>query len=140
MNVPLVYQLFRQEQRWVAMYGRDNRWKHLSGKPTWILDFPIRVVEDHHVDRLDVEVQQCMELTNTNNSIGLITIKRTEKSFILISFLVTIATDKHPIPSRTRPWKLLAPMVLYLKIWKSRSLPGLFFIYISSIKLIINCA
>ena len=31
-------------------------------------------MEDYHVDRLDVEVQQCMELTNTNNSIGLITI------------------------------------------------------------------
>jgi len=25
MDVPLVYQLFRQEHRWVAMYGRDNR-------------------------------------------------------------------------------------------------------------------
>jgi hypothetical protein len=29
-------------------------------------------VEDHHVDRLDVEVQQCMKLTSTNRSIGLI--------------------------------------------------------------------
>ena len=122
MNVPLAYQLFCQEHRWVAMYGQDNRWKHLSGKPTWILDFPIRVVEDHHVDRLGVEVQQCMKLTNTNNSIGLITISYREKFFM--SFLVTIATDKHPIPFRTRTWKLLAPMVLYLKVWKSRSLPG----------------
>jgi hypothetical protein len=25
MDVPLVYQLFRQEHRWVAMYGTDNR-------------------------------------------------------------------------------------------------------------------
>jgi hypothetical protein len=29
-------------------------------------------VEDHHVDRPGVEVQQCMELTGTNSSIGLI--------------------------------------------------------------------
>ena len=27
---------------------------------------------DHHVDRPDVEVQQCMKLTGTNPSIGLI--------------------------------------------------------------------
>ena len=25
VNIPLVYQLFRQEHRWVAMYGRDKR-------------------------------------------------------------------------------------------------------------------
>ena len=29
-------------------------------------------MEDHHVDRPGVEVQQCMELTGTNRSIGLI--------------------------------------------------------------------
>ena len=29
-------------------------------------------MEDHHVDRLGVEVQQCMKLTSTNRSIGLI--------------------------------------------------------------------
>ena len=33
--------------------------------------FPIRVVVDHNVDRPGVEVQQCMKLTGTNNSIGL---------------------------------------------------------------------
>jgi hypothetical protein len=32
----------------------------------------LRAVEDHHVDRLGVEVQQCMKLTSTNRSIGLI--------------------------------------------------------------------
>ena len=40
MDKPLVYQLSRQRHRWVAMFGRDNRWKHLSGKPTSRLDFP----------------------------------------------------------------------------------------------------
>jgi len=29
-------------------------------------------VVDHHVDRLDVEAQQCVQLTSTNSSIGLI--------------------------------------------------------------------
>ena len=43
-----------------------------SGKLVSKPGIPIRAVEDHHVDRLDVEVQQCMELTNTNRSIGLI--------------------------------------------------------------------
>ncbi len=32
----------------------------------------MRAVEDDHVDRPDVEVQQCIELTGTNRSIGLI--------------------------------------------------------------------
>ena len=36
----LTYQLFRQEHRWVAMYGKDKRWRHLSVKPTSRLDFP----------------------------------------------------------------------------------------------------
>ena len=29
-------------------------------------------MEDHHVDRSDVEAQQCVKLTDTNSSIGLI--------------------------------------------------------------------
>jgi hypothetical protein len=32
----------------------------------------MRAVEDHHVDRLGVEAQQCVKLTSTNSSIGLI--------------------------------------------------------------------
>ena len=39
--------------------------------------------------------------------------------------LVVIARSLYPIPSRTRPSKSSAPMVLNLKVWKSRSLPGL---------------
>ena len=35
--------------------------------------FPYRLHVDHVVDRRDVEVQQCMELTNTNGSTGLTT-------------------------------------------------------------------
>ena len=39
--------------------------------------------------------------------------------------LVVIAGSLYPIPSRTRPSKSPAPMVLSPKAWKSRSLPGL---------------
>src|SRR5271169_5576730 len=39
--------------------------------------------------------------------------------------LVVIARSLYPIPSRTRPSNSSAPMVLSLKAWKSRSLPGL---------------
>ena len=38
-------------------------------------------MEDHHVDRPGVEVQQCMELTGTNRSIGLFLLRsRTGRS------------------------------------------------------------
>ena len=39
--------------------------------------------------------------------------------------LVVIARVKHPIPSRTRPLSTVAPMVLRLKTWESRSSPNL---------------
>ena len=39
--------------------------------------------------------------------------------------LVVIAQAKHPVPSRTRPLSAVAPMVLRLKTWESRSLPNL---------------
>src|ERR1700680_3820911 len=39
--------------------------------------------------------------------------------------LVVLAGSPYPIPSRTRPLNSPAPMVLSLKAWKSRSLPGL---------------
>src|SRR5205807_667787 len=45
--------------------------------------------------------------------------------FPFFADLVVIARSLYPIPSRTRPSKSSAPMVLSLKAWKSRSLPGL---------------
>ena len=39
--------------------------------------------------------------------------------------LVALARGLNPFPYRTRPLNLSAPMVLSLKAWKSRSLPGL---------------
>ena len=77
-------------------------------------------MEDYHVDRLGVEAQQCVKLTSTNSSIGLIvTVMKVEigiyfqcdenVSFIWIIFffvrldgLVIIVQMSHPIPFRTR--------------------------------------
>ena len=38
-------------------------------------------MEDHHVDRLGVEAQQCVKLTSTNRSIGLIALIISAHSF-----------------------------------------------------------
>ena len=54
--------------------------------------------------------------------------RRTTKTACLHSSfagLVVIAGSLYPIPFRTRPLNSPAPMVLSLKAWKSRSLPGL---------------
>src|SRR5262245_28206977 len=47
--------------------------------------------------------------------------------FVSLCFagLVVLARSMNPIPSRTRPLNSSAPMVLWLKPWESRSLPGL---------------
>ena len=39
--------------------------------------------------------------------------------------LVVLAESLNPIPFRTRPLNFSAPMILRLKTWESRSLPGL---------------
>ena len=48
------------------------------------------------------------------------------------SCLVIFAKGPHPIPFRTRKLSPSAPMVLCLKIWKSRTLPGLTIMKIAS--------
>ena len=95
---------------------------------------------DHHVDRPEMYVQQCTQLTGTNGPIGLIcsSNSKTKRSKAKLktsaqsarcscssSGLVAIATAKHPIPSRTRPLRAVTPMVLRLKTWESRSPPNL---------------
>ena len=45
--------------------------------------------------------------------------------FVRLNDLVVIARGTHPIPSRTRPLSPSAPIVLCLKAWESRTLPGL---------------
>ena len=43
-------------------------------------------MEDHHVDRLGVEAQQCVKLTSTNRSIGLIAFIVSAHLFVLPRF------------------------------------------------------
>jgi hypothetical protein len=45
--------------------------------------------------------------------------------YLSFAGLVVLARSLNPIPSRTRPLNSSAPMVLWLKPWESRSLPGL---------------
>ena len=63
------------------------------------------------------------------------------KDFLLFTYiykdnirpcLVIIAKGPHPIPFRTRKLSPSAPMVLCLKIWKSRTLPGFLIMKIAS--------
>ena len=51
----------------------------------------MRVVVDHHVDRPGVEAQQCVKLTGTNHSIGLIFVTLTRAA---ASFAMRFLTDK----------------------------------------------
>ena len=90
-----------------------------------------------------MEARRRVELTGTNCSIGLVaspcvlvskpirvspsdqTIKYCYRFPAFFSAdLVVMAGVPHPIPSRTRPLSPPAPMVLRLKTWESRSLPG----------------
>jgi len=51
-------------------------------------------VVDHHVDRLDVEAQQCVQLTSTNSSIGLIyALKKIFKKIFCIFYYINIIKD-----------------------------------------------
>jgi hypothetical protein len=87
-----------------------------------------------------VEVRQRMKLTGTNRSFGLIALiyqcplaisagrlptERPVTRYLCFAGLVALAWGLNPIPFRTRPLNPSAPMVLSLKAWESRSLPGL---------------
>ena len=80
-----------------------------------------------------MEAQQCVKLTGTNCSIGLIVLIFSICEFMSTQYLtylsfaglVTMAKCLNPIPSRTRPLNTSALMVLHLKVWESKSLPGL---------------
>ena len=97
-------------------------------------------MEDYHVDRPGVEVGRPMKLTGTNNPIGLIVSQQNSFDFsrpwagtdnvfsqssIRLVDLVAMSEVPHPIPFRTRSLSPPEPMVLRLKAWESRSLPGL---------------
>ena len=113
---------------------------HLSGKPPSKQGIPIKIVVDDNVDRFGVEVLWGMKLTNTNYLIDLITmcmfnliigrnrnLQIVRLKGIWINDGVIIAFWSHPIPFRTRTWNKNTPMVLQLKLRKSRSLPNLLY-------------
>ena len=53
----------------------------------------MRAVEDDHVDRPDVEAQQCVKLTGTNRSIGLIPNHPTQPGNLFVALpLAVLAT------------------------------------------------
>ena len=72
MDISMVDQLSRQWHSWVAKYGRDKRWRHLSVKPTSRWDFPlhrqVRPHKDDMVDRSGVQAWWHVERTDTNRS------------------------------------------------------------------------
>ena len=132
MDIPLVELLSRLRHCSVAKYGQEPL-KASKREAPLETRFPLRTVEDDHVDRPDVEAQQCVKLTGTNCSIGLIVLifsicePMSTRYLTYLSFagLVTMAKCLNPIPSRTRSLNTSALMVLHLKVWESRSLPGL---------------
>ena len=58
---------------------------------------------DHHVDRPDVEAQQCVQLTGTNRSIGLIALIFSVHSFVVIAGLKREAALKTNLPGAQAP-------------------------------------
>ena len=52
MDKPLVDQLSCQWHSWVAKFGRDKRWRHLSAKPPSRWDFPSRNGVRPHEDNV----------------------------------------------------------------------------------------
>jgi hypothetical protein len=53
-----------------------------------------------------------------------LTVRSGNRGPLFFAGLVAFARCPDPIPSRTRPSTAFAPMVLCLKTWESRSLPG----------------
>ena len=83
----------------------------------------------HHVTKtFSYKVSYCAEYGEQNPWIRMVAVFRSPYSvFCFLSFagLVVLAGEFYPIPFRTRPSKLPAPMVLRLKPRESRSLPVL---------------
>ena len=141
MDKPLVYQLFCQEHSWVAMFGLDKRWKHLSVKPTPRWDFPllIRSLEDYQLigrackwwEPFSLPVLMTEDLT-TQGYVNFKSISKTQFERILqhsrflleVSFLcspegirlstipVVIAVRPHLFPFRTQKLSSLASTIL----------------------------
>ena len=137
MDKPLVYQLHCQMHSWVAMFGLDKRWKHLSVKPTPRWDFPllIRALEDYqligrackcrnafslpvlmpedlttsYVISLQVEIQDTLiERILQFPSLSVISFLCSPEGIRLSTIPVVITVRPHLFPSRTQ--KLSSPV------------------------------
>ena len=109
----------------------------------------MRAVEDYYVDRPGVEEPRGLKLTGTNRSIGLnghlfmhgddcvaqrkqttnatddVSSCLVQDARVRLVDLAAMPGGPHLIPSRTQSLSPPGPMVLCLKAWESRSLPGL---------------
>ena len=80
-----------------------------------------------------VEVISSILITPTKfNNINIIRLFTLNKKNTISLCLVIIAKGPYPIPFRTRKSSPSAPMVLCLKTWESRTLPGLKIMKIAS--------
>lgn len=110
MNKPLVYGLWYQPHRPVAMFSTDKRWKHLSAKPSSRLNFidsretngligsKCKVRKDFSWGVLISHFLLCLieDLFIQKNLKGIVLVAQTERP--------------HPIPSRTR--QLSSPVLM----------------------------
>ena len=89
---------------------------------------PANKLQKPRASKLKATETQCdASQKKTRNSFTRITLEQSFACRSNLSFagLVALARSPNPIPSRTRPLNSSAPMVLCLKTWESRSLPGL---------------
>src|SRR6478672_9849469 len=89
---------------------------------------PANKLQKPRASKLKATEAQCdASQKKTRNSFTRITLEQSFACRSNLSFagLVALARSPNPIPSRTRPLNSSAPMVLCLKTWESRSLPGL---------------
>ena len=115
LNWPLVYRLWHQLKRRVAMSGRDKRWKHLSAKPTPRLG----VVRKDKISSKTTTYNQCLALDCETRRKRLITRKtakniRTDSHFDKISQKFAFQRRALGIGSRCKARKGLSRGVLII--------------------------
>ena len=82
-------------------------------------------MELRHPDHTDVVNMQVRPAPPHPGSTPRSSVTQSRLASRLFLGLVVIARAKHPIPSRSRQLSAVAPMVLHLKVWESRSPPNL---------------
>ncbi len=132
MDIPLVYRLSCQWHCRVATCGRDNRWKHLNGKPASRLDLPRLLSPEGSLKTTTLIGHRCM-CSNAFSRVILITrvawlysfnlyenfcvLHQQYSQFInttIAKFFLLVVTETriHLFPFRTQKLSLSSPMVL----------------------------